>query len=557
MTETTIYTARRVITMNPANPEGQAVAVRDGRVLGVGSVEELSHWGDNVVDDRFADKVIMPGFIEAHSHSGAGGMWAYTYVGYFDRRAPDGSVWAGCKSIADVVARLKEVSDKMAAVGAADDDPLLAWGLDPIYYEGERLYAQHLDEVSDVRPVYVNHASFHLATVNSATMRLADITADTMTPGVDKGEDGEPNGELQEPAAMGLASGHVGFGLLMGGDDPLWNYGYEARNAGHTLVTDLAGGHLDEERVEQLHRVVDDPEFPARMMMSISFGRGAPKPPAELAERAVEVKENEQTEKLRFGIVKLVLDGSIQGFTARVSWPHYYDAPPGHPGNGLWLLPPETAADTLFEYHRRGLTVHCHCNGDEASEVFIDAVEQVLERHPRFDHRHTVQHCQLTTKDQYRRMAVLGMHANIFSNHMFYWGDQHRALTVGPERAEGMDACATAAREGVQFSIHSDAPVTPLGHLHVAWCAVNRLTASGEVLGENERISVDEALYACTIGAASQLNLDHEMGSIEAGKLADFAVLDDDPYAVDPKELKDIGVWGTVLGGVPMQAPRG
>lgn len=557
MISTTIYTARRVITMNPANPQGPAVAVRDGRVLGVGSVDELSAWGDCVVDDQFADKVIMPGFIEAHSHSGAGAMWAYTYVGYFDRRAPDGVVWAGCKSIADIVARLKEVSDKMAADGADDDRPLLAWGLDPIYYEGERLYAKHLDEVSEVRPVYVNHASFHLATVNSATMRLADITADTMTPGVDKDSDGQPNGELQEPAAMGLASGPVGFGMFMGGDDSLWNYGYEARNAGHTLVTDLAGGHLEDERVEQLHRVVDDPEFPVRMMMSISFGRGQPKSPAELAERAVEVKENEQTDKLRFGIVKLVLDGSIQGFTARLGWPHYYDAPPGHPGNGLWLLPPETAADTLFEYHHRGLTVHCHCNGDEASEVFIDAVERVLERHPRFDHRHTVQHCQLTTKAQYRRMAALGMYANIFSNHMFYWGDQHRALTVGPERAEGMDACATALREGVPFSIHSDAPVTPLGHLHVAWCAVNRLTASGEVLGENERITVDDALHACTIGAALQLNLDHEMGSIEAGKLADFAVLDDDPYAVDPKALKDIGVWGTVLGGVPRQAPRG
>lgn len=356
---------------------------------------------------------------------------------------------------------------------------------------------------------------------------------------------------------MGLASGHVGFGLFMGGDDSLWNYGFEARNSGHTLVTDLAGGHLDAERVAQLHRVVDDPDFPSRMMMSLSTGRGQSSPPEVLAERAVEVKQDEQTEKLRFGIVKLVLDGSIQGFTARISWPHYYDAPQGHPGNGLWLLPPERVADTLFEYHSRGLTVHCHCNGDEASEVFIDAVEESLERHPRFDHRHTVQHCQLTTKAQYRRMAQLGIHANIFSNHMFYWGDQHRSLTVGPERAEGMDACATALREGVPFSIHSDAPVTPLGHLHVAWCAVTRLTASGEVLGENERISVHDALYACTISAAQQLNLDHEMGSIEAGKLADFAVLDEDPYEVDPVRLKDIGVWGTVLGGVPRPAPRG
>ncbi|MGH1490589.1 MAG: amidohydrolase family protein, partial [Acidimicrobiales bacterium] len=135
-----------------------------------------------------------------------------------------------------------------------------------------------------------------------------------------------------------------------------------------------------------------------------------------------------------------------------------------------------------------------------------------------------------------------------------YWGDQHRDFTVGPERARGMDACATAMREGVSFSIHSDAPVTPLGHLHTAWCAVNRVTASGEVLGEEERIPAYDALHAITLGAAHQIKMDHEVGSIEAGKQADFAILDDDPLAVDPMLIKDIGVWGTVLGGVAFKA---
>jgi predicted amidohydrolase YtcJ len=146
-------------------------------------------------------------------------------------------------------------------------------------------------------------------------------------------------------------------------------------------------------------------------------------------------------------------------------------------------------------------------------------------------------------------MAALGMCANIFSNHIFYWGDQHHDTTVGPERARGMDACGTALREGVALSIHCDAPVTPMGHLHTMWCAVNRLTPSGRVLGEHECISADDALHAVTLGAAWQLKLDHEIGSIEAGKLADFAVLDDDPLTVDPVTIKDIGVWGTVLGG--------
>jgi predicted amidohydrolase YtcJ len=220
-------------------------------------------------------------------------------------------------------------------------------------------------------------------------------------------------------------------------------------------------------------------------------------------------------------------------------------------------MAPEQMADIVEPYHRAGLTVHVHCNGDEATEVFIDAVEEVLTRAPRPDHRHTVQHCQLTTPAQYRRMAALGMCANIFSNHIFYWGDQHRDITVGPDRAASMDACATALRSGVSFSIHSDTPVTPLGHLHTAWCAVNRLTASGQVLGPDERISVADALFAATVGGAYQLKLDDDIGSIQAGKLADFAVLEDDPFEVDPAALKDIGVWGTVLGGTPMPAATG
>ena len=165
-----------------------------------------------------------------------------------------------------------------------------------------------------------------------------------------------------------------------------------------------------------------------------------------------------------------------------------------------------------------------------------------------------MQHCQLADAAQYRRMAAQGMCANLFANHHFYWGDQHYATTVGPERAQRMNACATALRSGVPFSIHSDAPITPLGPLFTAWCAVNRLTASGRVLGAPERISVAEALHAVTLGAAYTLKLDGEIGSIECGKRADFCVLHDDPTAVDPMALKDVRVWGTVLGGIPFEA---
>ena len=146
-------------------------------------------------------------------------------------------------------------------------------------------------------------------------------------------------------------------------------------------------------------------------------------------------------------------------------------------------------------------------------------------------------------------MSELGMCVNLFANHHFYWGDQHREVTVGPDRARRMNACRSALDAGVPFSVHSDAPITPLAPLFTAWCAVNRLTASGQVLGEHQRISVAQALHAITLGAAYTLKLDGEVGSIECGKRADFCVLHDDPTAVDPLALKDVKVWGTVQGG--------
>ena len=182
-------------------------------------------------------------------------------------------------------------------------------------------------------------------------------------------------------------------------------------------------------------------------------------------------------------------------------------------------------------------------------------LEQALTDLPRADHRHTLQHCQMADAAQFRRMATLGVCVNLFANHLYYWGDAHAAQTIGPDRARRMDACGSALAHGVAMAMHSDAPITPMAPLFTAWCAVNRITSSGVVLGEHERITVPQALQAITLGAAYTLRMDHLVGSIEVGKYADFCVLDDDPTAVEPMRLKDIAVAGTVLGGQVMQRP--
>jgi predicted amidohydrolase YtcJ len=252
------------------------------------------------------------------------------------------------------------------------------------------------------------------------------------------------------------------------------------------------------------------------------------------------------SDAFRLGHVKIVLDGSIQQGTARLLPPGYLDPTT----RGIWVVAPDTYREIFTAFHAAGALIHVHCNGDEATEVFLDTLEHALTAHPRWDHRHTVTHSQLTTAAQYRRLAVLGGCANIFSNHIWYWGDQHRDTILGPDRAARMDAAATALDLGVPLALHCDTPVTPVSPLATMHHAVNRLTASGRVLGPDERITPEQGLAAITIGGAYVLKMDHEVGSIEAGKFADLAVLDDDPLGVALTAIKDVGVVATMRSGV-------
>ncbi len=548
-TEIRIYRARSIITMNPARPRATHVAVRDGRILGTGDLASLQGWGEAIVDDRFADKILMPGLIEGHSHLLEGGMWSFVYVGFYDRRGPDGRLWTGLKSLDEVVSRLQQAEQAMTD----KTQTLCAWGFDPIYFQGQRFTTEHLDQVSTTRPVVVLHASVHLMNVNTAMLEMAGISAGMGVDGVDTDSAGRLTGQLQEFAAMYLVFRKIGNVYFDEGqtEKGIWNFARVAQLAGVTTATDLVND-LSPETLASLEATTGSGSYPLRLVPAYSPLRD---PEGQGLDRVLpSISRN--TGKLRFGIVKLIVDGSIQGFTARLRWPHYYRPPADAQENGIWVIPPQQLRELIQTYHDAGLTVHIHTNGDEATDVALDALEAVLAASPRRDHRHTLQHCQMASTAQFRRMASLGVCANLFANHLYYWGDAHYEMTMGPERAERMNAAATALAAGVPISLHSDAPVTPIAPLFTAWCAVNRMTASGRVLGQENRISVQEALHAMTLGAAYTLKLDDQIGSIETGKQADFAILEEDPFEVDPLRLKDIRVWGTVLGGTVFPCPQ-
>jgi predicted amidohydrolase YtcJ len=551
MADTTVYSARRILTLNPRQPEATHLAVRDGRVLAVGDLDRMRAHGRFVLDERFADRVLVPGFVEGHCHLKEGGMWVWPYLGWFERRGPDGRRWPGQRSMDAVVTRLAEVDAEMRAAGRPDDEPLVAWGFDPIYFGSERMTVEHLDRASATRRIVVTHANGHLMNVNRAMLRDAGIDRDCGVEGVMRFSDGEPNGELQEPAAMFPVLRRIGnAGLLAPMDDAgMCGFAAIACAQGVTTATDLVN-KLGEGDIAVLERATADDGWGVRILPAFQAFHGT-HAAGEGAEH-VRALMARNTDRLRYGLVKMMLDGSIQGFSARLRWPGYHNGAP----NGIWVTAPAQYESDFETYHRAGLTIHTHTNGDEASEVAVEAIGRVLARAPRPGHRHTLQHGQLIDAALFRRMAALGLSANLFANHLWYWGDQHVEATVGPDRAARLDACRSALDAGVALAIHSDAPVTPLGPLFTAWCAVNRVTPSGRVLGAAERLTVPEALHAVTLGAAWTIGLDHEVGSLEVGKRADLAVLDDDPLAVDPARLKDVPVWGTMLSGRVFEAVR-
>ena len=533
----TVYRARRIVTMDRNRPFATHVAVRAGRVLAVGGADCAEGWGAAAVDERWADCVMMPGLIEAHAHVMAGGVWRYAYVGHYARVDPEGREWPGVETEAALVDRLSELSAETPG-----DGPLVAWGFDPNFVAGPRLGRDALDRVGG-RPVVVMHSNFHLLTCSSAAMERAGMESSNLE-GVARDAAGRATGELQEFAAMGPVMRMAGVDIASMSDEAgLRAYGEVARRCGVTTAADLLSD-LHEEEVAMLLRVTEEEGFPIRYAPMMNAMEGDP---GDEAARALALAPR-STERLRLGGAKLFTDGAIQGFTAKLNPPGYFRGP----DHGAWNMEPAHFAAAVDALHAAGVQTHIHTNGDAASDLATDAIEAAMRRHPGADHRHVLEHVQLAGAAQFRRMAALGIRVNLFANHVHYFGDVHFATTLGPDRAERMDASRDALDAfGGMFAIHSDAPVTPMAPLATAWAAAERMTAGGRRLGEAQRIPVQDALRCITLGAAHVLKLDRELGSIECGKRADFCVVEEDPLEVPPERLREVRVVETAIGGRP------
>ena len=533
--KTTVFLGGDILTMNDDRPVAEALAVRDGRILAVGSRSEVeSATGADVEYRRLDGKTLLPGFIDSHGHISA----VISFMAFVNAASPPvGEV----RNIADIQRLLAEraaATPKGEWIMAAGyDDSLLTEQRHPDRFD--------LDHVSEEHPIMAWHVSGHLMACNSMCLELAGFSAQTENPegGVIRRVEGsnEPNGVLEESAVF-----QVYFDLLPVHDvssrlELLERAQDYYAGFGITTVQDGAASLSDLQTLQQAAGQgllkLDVVAYPWYLNASVLDG-GFP-------------FSQDYSRHFRIGGVKLGLDGSPQGKTAWLTEP-YHVPPKGRTADyrGYPILSDQAVNDYVKDFFGKGVPVIAHANGDAAADQLIAAVRKANKLHGNSDRRTVMIHAQTARDDQIDMMKTEHIMPSYFVAHTFFWGDWHRDSVLGPVRGTRISPLASTLARGVPYTIHNDAPVVPPDMMRLVWSAVNRLTRSGQTLGEEQKIPVSEALKAITINGAYQYFEEAGKGSLEAGKLADLVILSDNPLEVDPLMIKDIQVIETIKAGV-------
>ncbi len=551
MEDITVYSAAQVHTMDPGRPQASAVAVSGGKIVSVGSIESMQPWLRRYpysIDDRYRDKVLMPGFIDPHTHLRLSGTYmGLNYLGPIDSAAPGG--------IRKGLPNRDAVLNQLRALVAEHDDPnipITAWGYDPASQAGH-LDRDMLDQISDSVPIWVIAYAPHIVYANTPMIEMIGVNDDSVGHGIGRYPDGRLNGWFVETEATALAARPVAKQVYgpNAGRAAIDRMGAVAKGAGVTTTADLVWGMADGFEPEWNDHVsaISEGTFPLRIFM-IPFEPKLVKEFGSEMLQFLESKRAEGNDRLNTHGVKYVNDGSYPSMTLVMNEPGYLDEDGAHTGEVPW----EEMVDRMLPFWKAGVQIHSHANGDRTLDMTLDTLESLQRIHPRFDHRFTIEHYCISSPAQARRLAALGGQASVNIYFVHFRAQLHSEHGFGPDRSEATARLGSLQRAGAPFALHSDfnLVVTPLSPLLAAWCAVNRLGADGEtVMAPGERISVDSALRAITIDAAYILNRDDRLGSIEVGKHADFTILNDDPYEVATEKIKDIEVHDTVLEGEP------
>jgi predicted amidohydrolase YtcJ len=513
-----------VLTMDAKFPAAEAFAVRAGKFTGVGSnadVKLLAGPQTRVLD--LGGKTVVPGFIDAHAHPRP----------IYDEDSPWYNVEAGpdkVKTMDDLIAAIRRKAAKtpkgMLITGSGYQETKL----------GRHPTRQDLDKATTDHPVVITHSSGHLSVCNSAALQLAKVTRDTADPQggqFQRDEKGEPTGLLKERAAGIVRS--AAPRREAPDDDKVAGYRACLRKF---LANGLTGVHVagTDPDSAQLLSAARRKDAPVRLYIMLREGH---------IDQAVERKRATAPDEWgdRYGAIKSFHGSSLSGQTAWLYEPYANQA------DNFGLPPARSRSDLealVLRIHKAGLQSCNHSNGDREIDMVLDAYEAALKAAPRPDHRHRIEHCSVVNEAILKRIKALDL---VIAPHSYVYEHGDKMENFGSARWDWMLPNRSLIDQGTVVAGNSDYPVSaavPLLRIHDM---VNRASAEGKVYGPKQRCTVDQALRAFTLGSAYAEFAEEKKGSIEAGKLADFVVLDRDPRKVDPKAIKDIAVLRTVVGG--------
>ena len=523
------------VPLTDEDARADALLVDDeGRIAFVGPLEEARKRAEGAEEVDLGGAAVLPGLIDPHSHF----TGALQYLLYADL--------SECTSFAEITETLREFAAKRRI---GPDGVIMGNG-----YDQNNLVEQRhpdksvLNAVSTDIPVLITHVSNHMGVANDRLLELAGITPATPDPeGGRYGRmdgTGDLDGYAEEPAAMNpfyaVTTPRLGldFAAMVPAMQRIYlEHGVTTCQDGAT-APDMAGVLVSLAKAGLLKMdIVAYPMWGTDVM-------------ATLAANA-EYDSQDYHGHFRFGGLKMFLDGSPQGLTAWMTEP-YAEGPDGERD---WVAYGTMTDEDAAAFAKIAIDSNhqllCHCNGDAAADQLLrvyEAARDASGNPGKAALRPVMIHAQTARADQYGKMAEIGMIPSIFSSHIWYWGDAH-LRNLGPARGGRVSACGDAARAGLPFTLHTDTPVLRPNLLEAAWCAVNRVTKAGAQLDEDQKVTPYEALRAITFNGAYQYGEEDLKGTLEAGKLADLVVLDRNPLAVDPREIRDIQVLATIKEG--------
>lgn len=522
-----VYFGGDIITMDMSkeNLYAEAVYVKNGVIEKVGTKKEIfeiiENDNRNSVDIKFIDlegKTLIPAFIDAHSHIAA---------------------LSNTLLLADLenTQSFSEVKEKFISFlenysNENSDEWIIGFGYDQnIFKEKKHFNKDLLDEIDSEKPIAAVHKSGHVAVVNSKALEILGIDKNTENPEGGtigrKENTNEPDGYLEETAFTAVSQyiKRPSFNSLLN----------SIKNAEKIYlkngITTVQEGLVDSENIELLKKS----SFEVDVVGYVDLNKNP------------EIIENEKqyvkryNNNFKLGGYKIFLDGSPQARTAWLSEP--YEGEADYKGYGVYT--DEQVIGFLLKAIDENLQILAHCNGDMAAEQFINCYEKAFLKSKTKNYvRPVMIHAQLLRCDQMKKVKELGIIPSFFIAHIYFWGETH-IKNLG-KRASFISPAKSAEKENISFTFHQDSPVLPPDMIETLWCAVNRITSDNTVLGEEEKISVIEALKAVTINAAYQYFEENIKGSISVGKIADFAVLSQNPLKVEKELLRDIKVLKTI-----------